>query len=298
MTLLEWQDHFGTEDACQKYLFRQRWPKGFVCPQCLGQTYWKVQRSDRTAPLYECTGCGHQASLTAGTLFHRTKVALRVWFLAIFLVAVDKGGKSAWALSRELGLRYDTAWLLHHKIQQAMKDRNAHYQLGGLIELDDACFGGVSHGEGKRSRGTNQDPVIVGVSLNSPGHPQHIFMDAVPDLKKGTVLEVLDRRVESQGVWHSDGATVYAAGARAHEADHPVTRSDDPEAPVVFPWINTVISLAKTFIEGTYHGRGRARRQLYLEEFVYRFNRRHRDTGIASRLLIACVEAAAHPYGT
>ena len=212
---------------------------------------------------------------------HQSRPASMV---AIFLVAVDKGGKSAWALSRELGLRYDTAWLLHHKIQQAMKDRNAHYQLGGLIELDDAYFGGVSHGEGKRGRGTNQDPVIVGVSLNSPGHPQHIFMDAVPDLKKGTVLEVLDRRVESQGVWHSDGATVYAAGARAHEADHPVTRSDDPEAPVVFPWINTVISLAKTFIEGTYHGRGRARRQLYLEEFVYRFNRRHRDTGIASRL--------------
>ena len=298
MTLLEWQDQFATENACHEYLFQQRWPAGFVCPQCQGKTFWTIQRSGRTAPLYECQACGHQASVTAGTVFHRTKVSLRVWFMAIFLMAVDKGGKSAMALSRELGLRYDTAWLLHHKIQQAMKDRNARYQLGGLVELDDAYFGGVSHGAGKRGRGTDQDPVVVGVSLNSQGHPRHIFLDAVPDLKKDTVLDVLERRVEHQGVWRSDGAPVYAVGAHAHEADHEVTLSDDPEAPVVFHWVNTVISLAKTFIDGTYHGRGRTRRQLYLEEFVYRFNRRHMKTGIASRLLIACVESAAHPYGT
>lgn len=104
-------------------------------------------------------------------IFHRTKVFLRVWFLAIFLIAVDRGEKSALALSRELGLRYATAWLLHHKIQWAMTDRNAKYQLGGLVEFDDAYFGGVSHGAGKRGRGTDQEPVIVGVSLNDKGHP-------------------------------------------------------------------------------------------------------------------------------
>ncbi len=301
MTLLEWQDTFGTEAACEEHLFQQRWPSGFVCPKCQGTKFWTVRRSERTgrsAPLYECTACHHQVSVTAGTIFHRTKVALRIWFLAIFLVAVDKGGKSALALSRELGLHYATAWLLHHKIQHAMKERNARYQLGGLLELDDAYFGGVSHGTGKRGRGTDQDPVIVGVSLTSQGHPRYIFMEAVPDLTNDTVLEVLDRCVEHQGVWRSDGAAAYAAGARAHEADHEITLSKDPEAPVVFHWVNTVISLAKTFIDGTYHGRGRARRQLYLEEFVYRFNRRPMKTGIAARLLMACVQSTAHPYAT
>jgi hypothetical protein len=77
-------------------------------------------------------------SVTAGTIFHRTKVPLRVWFLAIFLMAVDKGGKSALAVSRKLGLRYATAQLLHHKIQAAMADRNARYQLEGIVELDAA----------------------------------------------------------------------------------------------------------------------------------------------------------------
>jgi hypothetical protein len=158
----------------------------------------------RTQALYECSACGHQDSITAGTIFHRTKLPLRAWFLAIFLMAVDKGGKSALALSRELGLRYDAAWLMHHKIQWAMTDRNARYQLAGLVELDDAYFGGVSHGASKRGRGTDQDPVVVGVSLNEKGHPQYAFLEVVESLKQDTVLEVLKRRVDESGIWLND----------------------------------------------------------------------------------------------
>lgn len=298
MTILQWQDKFGTDAACREYLFQQRWPNGFVCPQCQGTKYWTVQHSGRTAPVYECAGCHHQASVTAGTIFHRTKLALRVWFMAIFLIAVDKGGKSALTLSRELGIAYGTAWLMHHKIQHAMANRNAQYQLGGLVELDDAYFGGVSHGTGKRGRGTDQDPVIVGVSLTPQGHPQYAFLEAVRDLTDPSVKDVLRRRVEAYGVWRTDGAAVYAKAAKDHQADHEVTLSTDPEAPTVFHWVNIVISNAKTFIDGTYHGRGRARRQLYMEEFTYRFNRRHMGTRIADRLLLACMGSPPHPNAT
>ncbi len=180
-----------------------------MCPKRQGTTYWTIQRSNRTAPWYECTAGHHQSSVTAGTIFHRTKLPLRVWFLAIFLIAVDKGGKSALALSRELDLRYDAAWLMHHKIQQAMQDRNARYQLGGLVEQYDAYFGGVSHGTGKRGRGTDQDSVVIGVSLNAQDHPRYVFLQAEPNnLQTDTVLDVLRRRVENQGVWRSDSAAV------------------------------------------------------------------------------------------
>lgn len=179
MTLPEWIEKFGTDEACQQYLESQRWPNGFVCPRCEGTKAWTVRRSDRTAPLYECTACHYQPSVTVGSIFHRTKVALSLWFLAIFLIAIDKGGISALTLSRELGLSYPTALLMHHKIRQAMADRNAQYQLRGLVELDDAYFGGKSHGPGKRGRDTDQDPVVVGVSLNNKWHPQYVFSEAL-----------------------------------------------------------------------------------------------------------------------
>ena len=88
------------------------------------------------------------------------------------------------------------------------------------MELDDAYFGGVSHGEGKRGSGTDQDPVVVGVSLTATGHPKYAFLQAVPNLTQDTVLPVLrQQRVEAGGVWLSDGAAVYAAGAKAQHAE-------------------------------------------------------------------------------
>ena len=111
--------------------------------------------------------------------------------------------------------------------------------------------------------GTKQDPVVVGVSLTEQGHPLYTFLEAVPNLLEESVKEVVRRRVEDQGVWRTDGAAVYASAAEEHQAEHKVTLSTDPKAEVVFHWINIVISNAKTFIDGTYHGRGRARRQLY-----------------------------------
>ena len=206
--------------------------------------------------------------------------------MAIFMVAVDKGGKSALGLSRELGLSYVSAWLLHPKIQQAMADRNRLYKLGRLLELDDSYFGGVSHGSGKRGRGTDQDPVVVGVSLNGQGHPQYAFLEAVSDVTNKTIAEVLARRVEPLGVWRTDSWPAYAAAAKIQQADHEVTRSDDPQAPVVFHWVNVLIR-PRRLSDGT-----------SLKTLNgYRFNRRHFETRIAVHLLMACSIASPHPYG-
>ncbi len=123
------------------------------------------------------------------------------------------------------------------------------------------------------------------------GHPLFAFLEAVPDLKNKTIAEVLNRLVESLVVWRTDtdGSTAYAAAEKTHHADHEVTFSDDPDASHVLRWINTTISNAKAMIDGTFHGRGRTRCQLYLDEFIYRFNRRHFGTRIADRLLMACL---------
>lgn len=119
LILSEWQDRFGIERACQKYLFSHHWPKGFSCPQCQGTQYWTIQRDERTTPLYECSGCHHQTSLTSGTIFHRTKVPLRIWFRAIVLMDAKSETSSVRSLSRTLGISESTMALIMRKIQRA-----------------------------------------------------------------------------------------------------------------------------------------------------------------------------------
>ncbi len=299
MTLMEWQQKFRTVEDCQTFLVQQRWPEGFVCPACGHREAWVIHRQDRHGiDLYECKECRRQTSVTAGTVFHHSKISLPMWFWAIYLVAIDKRGVAALTLARELGIAYHTTWLLHHKIQQAMAERNGRYKLGRMIELDDAYFGGVSHGPGKRGRGTDQDPTLVGVNLDEHGHPQYGFLEKVPDLTQETVTERLPDPVEPQSTWRTNGAEVYAKAAKILKATCEVTLSTDPQAAEVFHGVNVFVSNAQAFLDGTDHGRGRTRRNLYFAEFVYRFNRRFFGPRLPEQLLRACVTAHPHPYGT
>ena len=148
MSLLEFQRKFSTEKACQEHLFRLRWPQGYKCPRCQhDQAYFH-----RTRQLYQCKACGYQASLTAGTIFHKTRTPITKWFWMIFLMGRQKSGISMLSLQRMLEIKtYKTIWVMGHKIRKAMADRDAYYKLAGLIEMDDTYFG--SSKPGKRGRG-------------------------------------------------------------------------------------------------------------------------------------------------
>ena len=99
MNLLEFQERFATEEACLSYLMQKRWPEGFVCPRCGGQGgYWLQHRR-----LMECRQCRYQASSTAGTIFHKTRVPLRYWFWTIFLMSRCKAGYTMKGLQKLLG---------------------------------------------------------------------------------------------------------------------------------------------------------------------------------------------------
>jgi transposase-like protein len=134
LSLIQFRKTFGTEKACQKHLFRLRWPEGFRCPRCQhDQAYFQ-----RTRNLYHCRACGYQASLTAGTVFHKTRTPLRKWFLMIWLMGLQKSGISMLSLQRMLEIKtYKTVWTMGHKIRQAIAERDANHKLAGLIELDD-----------------------------------------------------------------------------------------------------------------------------------------------------------------
>ena len=138
MTIEEFRRRFGDEEQCWEHLTRMRWPRGFVCPRCGGGSrgYMKAKR------VHECRGCGYQGSVTAGTIFHKTRVRLSSWFWAIYRLSQGKKGVSALQLSKEIGVSYPTAWLLAHKIRKAMGDREEGRQLRGLVEVDEGYVGG------------------------------------------------------------------------------------------------------------------------------------------------------------
>ena len=133
-TLIEFQRRFSSEEACEAYLAECRWPDGFRCPRCAHDTAWVLS----ARRLSECAACGYQVSTTAGTILHRTRTPLVVWFWAAYLLITDKRGFSALALQRQLGVaRYETAWMILHKLRRATVNAN-RTQLRGTVEVDEA----------------------------------------------------------------------------------------------------------------------------------------------------------------
>jgi transposase-like protein len=168
---------YGTEVQCEQALEAARWPQGFVCPRCAGSAHTIVR--DHGRKVFQCSCCRHQTSLIAGTVFQGTKLPLTTWFLAIYLISQAKTGLSSLSLKRQLGVSYPTAWLMHHKLMQAMVVREERYRLEGQVQVDDAYLGGERTG-GKVGRGSeNKLPFIAAVSLSEAGHPQQVRLTPV-----------------------------------------------------------------------------------------------------------------------
>ena len=167
MSLPEFMRTFGTEEQCAQAVFLARWPEGFRCPRCQSSAHCRIGPGGR---LYQCNACHHQTSLIAGTLFASTKLPLTTWFLALYLISQAKTGLSSLALRRQLGVSYPTAWLMHHKIMDAMAQRDSTHRLHGAVQLDDAYLGGERSG-GKVGRGfENKVSFVAAVSLSEEGN--------------------------------------------------------------------------------------------------------------------------------
>jgi transposase-like protein len=292
ISLIQFQKQFATEKACHDHLFSMKWPEGYRCPRCGHDQCF--QTNSRKLTLYECKQCRYQATVTVGTVMEKTRTDLRKWFWAIFLVAHDKRGVSASMLSEELEITYKTAWLMLHKIRKAMGERDTHYTLAGIVELDDAYFGAPTEG-GKRGRGTDQAKVLVGLSLNEKGHPQYLKMEVIPDVKGTTLIEFAHRTIESGSVINSDAYRSYNALAEEgfqHKAKA-FNPKDDPDH---LHWLHTIISNAKAFIGGTFHGLDPKHLQAYLNEFSFRFNRRKFKGELFNRLLSCCASTKTITY--
>ena len=253
MSLCSFLDRFGTEEACRKYLAEQHWPEGFVCPKCGHKHGCNLSNG-----LCQCNHCHHQTSVTADTVLHRSHVSLRKWFFAFYLVFQDKRGISAVQLSAQIGVTYKTAWSMLRRIRSAMGQRDKKHILTGVAEFDDAYFGGPTAG-GKRGRGTEKAKVFVALKK---------FANTA--IEKGSTI-------------HSDGYRSYIPALQEYKHEHKVY---DPNSGMLH-WLHIVISNAKSFILGTYHGLPHDNLQHYMDEFAFRFSRRMFGDELTLRLALA-----------
>ena len=286
---------YGTEPQCEAALFQSRWPSGFCCPRC-GHGAHCVLRGG-TRKVFQCNACRHQTSLIAGTVFQGTKLALTVWFLAIYLISQAKTGLSALALMRQLGVSYPTAWLIHHKLMQTMAAREARYVLNGQVQVDDADLGGERSG-GKVGRGSeNKVPFVAAVSLTADGLPLRTKLTPVPGFTLKAIAQWAKDQLAPGSTVLSDGLACFSAVTEAGCSHQPtVVAGRKPKDLPEFQWINTVLGNLKTSLSGRYHAfnfqKYAAR---YLAAFTYRFNRRFDLHALQVRLLVAAVCCSPQP---
>ncbi len=292
-SLTELFHDYGTEEQCTKALFDWRWPTGFNCPACCSSSYCTLKNRS----LYQCNHCHHQTSLTSGTLFDSTKLPLTTWFLAIYLITQAKTGISALALKREIGVSYNTSWLMKHKIMQAMKERDDSKPLTDIIQLDDVYWGGERHG-GKRGRGSeNKTPFVAAVSVDKDNHPLHMNLNVISGFRSVEIEQWAKRHLAKDCHVVSDGLACFAAVTKAgctHE--HIVTGGGYHSVNIeAFTWVNTMIGNVKNAIKGTYHAINPKHLPRYLAEFCYRFNRRTHLENMLSRFAYIALRTPPMP---
>lgn len=285
ISFIELQERLNNEKECRKFLFEQRWSDGFICPMCGCREYYDIKTRNK----YQCKNCKYQASVTAGTIMDKTHLKLRTWILAMYLIAQDKRGISAMQLSKQLDLPYNTAWFLLHRIRKAMAERDTNYMLTGIVEFDDTYIGKAKKGS-KRGRGTAKTKVLVAVSKDDDGKPKYAKMQVVPNLKGKTIGEFAKNTIAQGSVVESDAYHSYRKPlSEKYLHEYQVFDADSE----MLHWLHTIVSNAKSFIRGTFHGLDKKHLQSYLDEFCYRFNRRRIESQLFSRL--ACAVMAAQP---
>ena len=235
--LAEFERRFATEADCRAYLARLRWPTGFRCPRCAGTGNWSTKRT-----LMMCTHCGHQTSVTAGTIIHRSHLPLRTWFRAIWLITNQKHGISALGLQRLLGLgSYKTAWSCLQKLRCAMV-RSDRDRLIGHVEVEETYVGGVEPGGGHRHLGNK---VLVVVAAQVEGKCiGRIRLSSMPDASSQSLLSFVQSAIGSGSTVITDGWEG-CEGLSGRGYNHKVISGSGKTVSALLPRVHRVASLLK-----------------------------------------------------
>ena len=282
----EFDKRFSTEQACYEYLFKKRWPQGFICRRCEHREYWKSSRG-----LYICCNCEHQHSLTAGTILHSSKKPLRCWFKAMWWFTTRKSGINAVTLQHLLGFRsYGTAWSWLHKLRSCTVCTERE-KLSGTVEVDEFYLGGPH--PGKRGRGAEHKSVIVAAAEKKGRKLGRIRLQVSNDCSSDSIDPFMRNNIDQKSLVITDGWSSYTPVEKKGYHHQRVLQTKAEDKSNVLPGINLIASLFKRLVIGTFHGRcDRKHLQPYLDEYVFRFNRRTTKY-VGKRFMRICEQAMA-----
>lgn len=316
MSALEFQDRFRTEEDCLEYIRQIRWPNGFICPNC-GHDFAYELKERR---LYQCSVCHRQTSVTAGTIFHKTRTPLRKWFWMIYQITQDKGGASASKLARQLCGFQSTVWNQLQKLRHAMGRRDETITLAGFIELDEAVIGPQARKTGRRKKDDKDNK--KGPRMKTLGRPKkdgtksnkmqtevivmverenatagNLAMKVVYKTTRDDVREAVEQRIEdNRQSFKSDAIqSHFVVRSMGHDLEA-LRLSGTPLSVEELPVVHRAISLLKRFLIGTYHGVSAKYLQRYLSEFAFRWNRRDAEQTLWSSMLKAACFALPMTY--
>ena len=297
-SLPDFQRMFPNEEACCAYLYNVRFPDGFVCPYCSwkGESYQFQTRPD----MLRCRNCRRDTRLTSETVMQRSRIPLSTWFWGAFLITSLTPGMSALQFQKMLGIkRYETAFNMLHKLRAAMI-RPERDGIGGEwpVEIDETFVGGKTQGEG---RGVHHKALVAGAvevrkrklssgsdpnqtSATKPkhrgGHGRDIIagrlrLQVIPDRKQETLEPFVQENVQSKTEVRTDGWNGYDKFDKLGYLHKPVAANGDhSKTEKHLPMIHIVFGNLDSWILGTHHGVSPKHLQGYLNEFVFRFNRR------------------------
>ena len=271
MNLVELNQKFSDEDQCREFLIRLRWPEGVTCPRCQSRTVSRLF----TQKKFECAECCYQFSVTAGTVFNDSHLALTTWFMATLLLCEAKKGISACQIQRTLGIGgYKTAWHLCHRIRHAMA-KTEKPMMDGKIEMDETYIGGVRRGQGPKSG----KKVVIAIRQRNG----ELRMFHADDTKSGTLAKYIRENVSKDvDVIFTDDWVGYPKAMLEngiHKGQHKTINHSGRVYVMGDIHTNTVesaFSLLKRGILGTWHRVSAKHLAAYLEEMTFRFNRRKR----------------------
>jgi transposase-like protein len=278
----DFNNEFPNDDACLEYVKEQRWPDGLaLCRKCnIERKHYRV--GNRTA--YACDHCGNHIYPLKGTIFEKSSTPLKTWFYAMYLMGSTRCGISAKQVQRETGVTYKTAWRIFKQVRSILSDGDLQLE-GPTVEIDETYVGGVrKYGKGRPMRGDKTKTPVVAI-VQRQGK---VVAKAVPDVSRDSIFPFIRKHVVPGSVIYTDEFSTYdgikdiklkggPGGTPANyqhftikHADGLFARGDIHTNSVEGFWM-----LVKTGIRGVYHSVSPKYLQRYLDEYTFRFNRRH-----------------------